>query len=353
MKIKILVLIILALIVFTQCKQGKMDREKPKSVVINEKITTAWNDKDNIDSPAFWYSDSVKYLFATAKSSDVVVVYNAETGKEIKRIGISGKGKGELKRPNGIAVFKNFMFVVERDNARLQIFSIPEFKSLGVWGEGDLVKPYGIFVYGNGKKFNVLITDNYKTSEGKIPIANELNKRIWDFSFSYDGNKILLLNKRSFGDTTKTGMLKVVESIWGDTTNNNLLIADEDISENNVKVYDMDGKFKHLFDVKGIINTQPEGIVLFQCKNGEGFWIVTDQDYKNNYFNLFDRKTFKFLGRFKGKNTSNTDGVALTQKSFGKFSKGAFFAVNNDGGVAIFDVKEILDSLNINYYCVE
>jgi len=320
--------------------------------IVKEKYMTIWNEADNIDSPAFWNKDSLNYLFATAKTSDVIVVYDAETGKEIKRIGKTGKANGELDRPNGIAVFKDFLFVVERDNARLQIFSIPDFNSIGIFAKGDLIKPYGIYIDGNDSTISLYVTDNYETEDELIPPDNQLNKRVWKYLFEYKNNNFTLLAKKSFGDTKGAGVLKIVESICADPVNDNLLIADEYSSQNNIKIYDLNGKFKRIIDGKGLFNTQPEGIVLYECENGNGYWIMTDQDYTNNYFNLFDRQTFKYLGRFKGSVTSNTDGIAITQRKFGAFDYGAFFAVHNDGGVSAFDLKEILDSLNQKPDCL-
>lgn len=51
---------------------------------------------------------------------------------------------GRLQRPNGIAIAGDVVFVVERDNARLQVFRLPDGASMGTFAAGTLVKPYGI-----------------------------------------------------------------------------------------------------------------------------------------------------------------------------------------------------------------
>ncbi|KAB2837362.1 MAG: hypothetical protein F9K45_12900 [Melioribacteraceae bacterium] len=70
-----------------------------------------------------------------------------------------------------------------------------------------------------------------------------------------------------------------------------------------------------------------------------------------NRFLIFDRITLNYIGAFKGVNTLNTDGIWLAQKPFGKFSRGAFYAVHNDGNVSAFDFGEIADSLKLNLDC--
>jgi hypothetical protein len=53
------------------------------------------------------------------------------------------------------------------------------------------------------------------------------------------------------------------------------------------------------------------------------------------------------MGAFKSKTTQNTDGVWLTQQAFPNFPKGAFIPVHDDGGIGVFDLKMILDTLNL------
>lgn len=79
-------------------------------------------------------------------------------------------------------------------------------------------------------------------------------------------------------------------------------------------------------------------------------WIMADQSHQNNLFHVFVRTTFVYVGSFCAENTTNTDGVWLTQKAFHHFSNGAFYAVHNDGNVSAFDWRTIADSLNLNFF---
>ena len=125
------------------------------------------------------------------------------------------------------------------------------------------------------------------------------------------------------------------------------MVAEEDETQSSVKIYDSEGNFKDMVLGLGLFKYQVEGIALYKKENGEGFWIVTDQSHQKNRFMIFDRKTFDYKGAFIGENTLNTDGIWLTQKSFGKFEKGAFFAIHDDGNISAFDLSQILKDLKI------
>ncbi len=107
----------------------------------------------------------------------------------------------------------------------------------------------------------------------------------------------------------------------------------------------MEGNFVKTIG-KGIFQYETEGIALFKNNyaNGNGAWICTDQEPKDNTFLLFDRKTLDFIGGFKSDMVQNTDGVWLTHNSHPRypgFPSGAFIAVNDDGGIGVI----LLDSL--------
>jgi 3-phytase len=67
---------------------------------------------------------------------------------------------------------------------------------------------------------------------------------------------------------------------------------------------------------------------------------------------VFGRRTLAHRGSFRGPTVRNTDGVALTQTSFGPFSAGAFYAVHDDGNVAAFSWSAIADALGLRKDCV-
>jgi 3-phytase len=155
----------------------------------------------------------------------------------------------------------------------------------------------------------------------------------------------------TFGDTSGPGVLKVVESIAADVPNNRLLIAEELETGSHIKVYSLDGKFSGQVIDSGLFPNQAEGIILYACGDTAGYWITTDQGMEANTFHVFDRQTLAHVGSFRGDQTLNTDGIALTQRGFSGFPSGAFYAVHNDGNVAAFSWEAIAGALKLRKDC--
>ncbi|MBK8946114.1 MAG: hypothetical protein IPM32_12700 [Ignavibacteriae bacterium] len=341
-----LLYIILIPISFLSCTNKKTNEVKiEKEFKINESFQTSANELDNVDSPTFYkLNDTTIWLITTAKSTDRLLVHDASNGKFIKYVGTKGNGQLQFLRPNGIFVIDSLLFIVERDNARIQVLQLPQFEFVTFVGNGNLIKPYGIFVYYENESYNIYVTDNYETADEQIPIDSELGNRIHFYKLQFDKDEAKTELIKKFGETNSNGVLRIVESINGDLENNNLLIAEEKEDETCIKVYNFNGDFKNKVVGLKLFKSQVEGIALYK-KNNNGFWIVTDQDSSANIFHLFERKTFNHIGYFKSDNTKNTDGIWLTQESYTNFPQGAFFAVNNDKNISGFNLKDILDKL--------
>ena len=65
-----------------------------------------------------------------------------------------------------------------------------------------------------------------------------------------------------------------------------------------------------------------------------------------NYFHLFDRVGYQYVGSFQGPVTMNTDGVGHTPTA--RFPRGAFYAIHNDGNVSVFSLEEIAEVLDFS-----
>jgi 3-phytase len=325
--------------------------EKLNIVKIKEVYQTPRNEPDNVDSPTIWHGpNSEHWIIATAKSTDRLIINDALNGEELFRVSESGDSLGQLERPNGIAVIDSFVVVVERDNHRLQVFGLPEFNPIGFFAQADLIKPYGLYIQKQKDNYRIFVTDNYETVDEQVPPNEELNERVVVFDVEMTDSLLNAKLVKKFGATEGDGVLKVVESIYGDTLYNNLLIAEELQPGTNVKLYDFDGNYKNKIIGKDLFKFQVEGISLFECGSG-GYWIITDQDYDYNIFHFLDRKTFEYVGSIEGFNTTNTDGIWFDPTPFGEFEKGIFLAIHNDGNVSAFDFKEIADTLNLKTNC--
>ena len=134
--------------------------------VVEEAFETAMVPEDNIDSPTAWTTpEGDIWLIASAKSNDRLMVYDGSTGMMLKTIGRKGKGELEFDRPNGVAVVDNLLFVVERDNHRVQVLELPGFNHVATFGSDELVKPYGLWVNAGAGDYSVYVTDAYDDGE--------------------------------------------------------------------------------------------------------------------------------------------------------------------------------------------
>jgi 3-phytase len=329
-------------------------------VVVPEAFVTARTPDENVDSPAAWVaSDGKVWLFATSKATGRLMLYDGESGADIRRVGSAGEGPGQFLRPNGIFVHNDLLFVVERDNHRVQVFNLPDLKSLGTFGQNDLLQPYGLWVreLPSGSGIEVIVTDAYMAGEYPngddiAPPLPELGKRMKRYIVDVGANAISARLLQSFGDTTSAGAIRIPESLWGDTTNNRLLIAEEDTrSGTAVREYDLAGQYRGRTIGIGLFKAQAEGITLWSCDDGSGYWIATDQYLDRSLFHIFDRKSLKHLGAFSGEVVGNTDGIWLHAAPTTKFPNGVFYAVHDDQAVGAFDWTAIAKALSLRTHC--
>jgi len=317
-------------------------------VEVPERWLTARDERDNVDSVAVWESgEGHAWLLATAKEGQVLIVYDAATGARIERIGGPGDAPGRFRRPNGIFVHGDRVFVVERDNRRVQVLSLPEFEPLTTFGEQKLARPYGLWLHPADGLLRVFITDQYETPDEQVPPDAELDRRLQRFDLApTDNGDYRVVEHAVHGPVAGPGRLLKVESLWGDPDHDRLLVAEEHPSALGLKAFGLDGHYRGRNLAEDALRHEPEGIALYACHDG-GYWIVTDQDEIDNRFLVFSREDFEPLGAFTGRQTRNTDGVWLHPHPLDGFPAGAFYAVHNDGNVAAFDIAEILDALDL------
>lgn len=348
------------------CLAWPADAQIQDTIDVSEVFKTPRNVWDNVDTPAVWHgSEGQHWLLTTAKQGDVIRVHDAATGAPIRRVGGSGTERGEFDRPNGVAVIDDLMIVVERDNRRVQVFSLPEFEPLGAFGqplgwqrevgEGEdrFRLPYGLTVYQSGREegapvYTLYVTDAYAQPDESIPPPSELGERVKQYRFMVEEGALRHQHVRNFGATSGPGVLKSVESLWVDPPNDRLLIAEEKAGEAKIKVYTLDGTFTGETIPSRYFQSEAEGIMLYECAGSGGYWLTTDQSEQSNAFHVFERQSLEYSGSFQGDVVSNTDGIFVTEKSFGPFEQGAFYAVHNDGNAVAIDWADIAGGLGLS-----
>jgi 3-phytase len=331
---------------------------QPARATVAEAFLTEMVEADNIDSPAVWqHPDGATWVIATAKAADQLLVYDGDTGATLQRVGSRGDAPGQFRRPNGVFVIDDLLLLVERDNRRVQVLRLPAFEPVASFGEDVLVKPYGIWAQRGESGIDLYVTDAYmagEDAEGEdiLPPLEELDERVKRFALREQEGALRGDFVGSFGDTSPAGALRVVESIWGDSAQNRLLIAEEDETyANEFKVYDLDGQYAGRTFGGDMLKAQAEGITLFACTDGSGYWLTTEQDKGLTVFHLFDRATLDHVGAFTGEQVANTDGIWLQQQGTTAFPSGAFYAVHDDQGMVGFDWRAIAQATGVMERC--
>ncbi|HUE76896.1 MAG TPA: hypothetical protein VMM83_03065 [Longimicrobiales bacterium] len=341
---------ILVLLVMAGCAPGPPAGSD--ATLVREAFATHVVRGSNMDSPAVWTGpDDVTWVLTTGKSTHRLYVHDAASGALLRTVGGHGRSLGEFRRPNGIAVVGDLALVVERDNARVQVLRLPELSPVGHFGADTLRKPYGIALLArDGSDVEVFVTDDYRAFAGRTPPDAELGQRVRRFLLRASGDRVAARYLGAFGDTAGAGRLLKVESIVADPDARTLLVADEE--SRDVKVYRADGSFTGRTLWRHELQHEPEGIALYACGGLDGYWIVVDQHRRANRFLVFDRRTFRPLGAFRGGTVQYTDGIALLQRPIGSMTAGALYAVHDDRAVVAFSWSDVASALRLRADCV-
>ncbi len=326
----------------TGCTSRLVATPPPASHVVPELYESVRLPEENLDSLAGWEPGG--WIVATAKATHRLIVFAAADGSRVRTFGELGDGPGQFRRPNGVAVVDDLLLVTERDNRRVQVLRLPDFVTVSFVGVGVLRAPYGIAAFRSPRGIEVYVTDSYLDPEGRVPPAAALGERVRHFLLTEGHGTVDGRLVRSFGDTSGSGVLHVVESIAADPERHRLLVADEWEGARDIKVYDLDGRFTGVVVGRGAFTAEPEGLALVRLGEG-GFWIAADQDKTRTRFLVFDRVSLEPLGFFTGTTVANTDGIALLGGGLGGRASAGLVAVNSDASVAAFPLTSILQAI--------
>jgi 3-phytase len=336
----------------------------PDIRTVPEAWESAKTPAEELDSLATWTTpDGDTWLIATAKSTHRLVVYDAQDGRELRTVGGKGGAPGQFDRPNGVAVFGDRLFVVERDNHRVQVLALPSFAPIGSFGADVLRSPYGIWLNETEPdEYEAYVTDSfmYGPRYDVLPQFSELDRRVHRFRVQFDqAGRLRASDNGTFGDTTPATALRIVESIAGDPAASRLMIADESRSDDQghrgstLREYTFGGKPTGRSMPQGSFAAEAEGVALWSCPGGDGYWVAVDQLAPLTTFHLFERDTLEHVGSFQGKATAYTDGIALDATASPRFPGGALYAVDNDVAVTAFDLRDVAATLGLDPSCVE
>jgi 3-phytase len=318
------------------------------ATVVRGSFSTLRESGLELDSLATWVSlEGAPWVIATAKGGGLLLAFDGETGEELARIGTEAPFLG----PNGVAVFGDLLFVVERDAARVAVLALPEFVRLGDFGREWLTQPYGLWLRETAPfELEVFITDSYS---GQPTELERNDRRIKRFRVTLDEDiHAQLLD--AFGSSGEAGALRQVESIAGDVDQGRLVIADEwrgsDVPP-ALRVYGFDGSYRGEDIGSGLFQGEPEGVALYDCPDGSGYWIAADQHARHNRFHLFDRRSLEWLGSFAGEEVSDSDGIALRSAASEQFPDGVLYVADAGQAVVAFDWRDIARALGLHSGC--
>ncbi|WP_222565098.1 phytase [Novilysobacter antarcticus] len=329
--------------------------------VVPERYVSPAHSGVELDSLATWPApDGRTWLIASAKTAHTLMVFDADTGEWLQTVGGTDDAARTFKRPNGLAVHGDRLFVAERDNHRVQVLALPGFAPLGTFGEEQLRSPYGLWINEvSPGGLDVYVTDSFmygKRFEIVPPLA-ELDQRVRRFHVELDDDGFSARYLGSFGDTAEPGALRVVESIAGDPAFDRLMIADERFpgssgrNASTLREYTLAGRYAGRSLPEDTFATEAEGVALWACSPDTGYWVAVDQRETRTAFYLFNRSDLAPAGSFRGTTTAMSDGIALHAASTAAFPDGALFAVHNDESVSAFDLADIARGLKLAAEC--
>jgi 3-phytase len=336
----------------------------PDDHLVPEAWESAQTPAEELDSLATWITpDGGTWLIASAKSTHRLVVYDGETGEQLRTVGEKGEAPGQFRRPNGVAVFGDRLFVVERDNHRVQVLALPSFRPIGSFGADVLRSPYGLWLTETEPdELEAYVTDSFMYGEhyDVVPPFAELDQRVRRFSVQFDqAGRLRVRYAGAFGDTAPATALRIVESIAGDPAAARLMIADESRSDDQghrgstLREYTFEGRPTGRSMPQDSFAAEAEGVALWSCPDGDGYWVAVDQLAPHTTFHLFDRGTLAPVGSFHGNTTSFTDGIALDATATRRFPGGVLYAVDDDKAVTAFDLRDVAATLGLDPSCVE
>jgi myo-inositol-hexaphosphate 3-phosphohydrolase len=273
----------------------------------------------NTHAPCFWANPAdpgASLLFATAKDSGLVEVFNATTGALVGAV----PGFG---RPNNCTVEGDLLLTTDETAHDVVVHHVPDLTLMRTFGQ-DMIVPQGIDVLtrSDGQRL-VYVIDSGNASVHVYDLAT--------------GAPV-----RSFA----TGFGLEMEPILADDRYQRIFIARQDATTGprGIGIFSSQGTYLGEFG-SAAFSRDPEGMALYACGDG-GYIVAADQMTTATQFEVFDRVTLQHVGTFEiedgsGDFTDSTDGVAILQTPLPGFPNGVFAACDGCGSTLPEEVDVI------------
>jgi 3-phytase len=244
---------------------------------------TLCHSKTSMDKLQWWYNKYSKeyWLFILSKDCSKIFILNALSGKYIKSLGTCGDKVGEFDGPVDMTIYDDYLIILEKDNHRVQIFSLPELVYVGFIGEIELSNPNcieSIKLKKDNKEFCCLyIGDN---------LDNKPSRRKCYFRFIFEINKMGIYDTEVLKiEPDNKGELGYIESIRYDSVHDNLLIVDK--LSKDIKVFNFENNYKKTI-LKDQFKGEPGDIDLMK-DNNKGMIFIGDFSRLDNFFHIYSR----------------------------------------------------------------
>lgn len=339
----------------TSAPPPMMQQIVPGPIVLKEGYLAKREPESRLNSLTFVQNPiGAPWLFVADANTDDLVIFDAPTGRFLKRFGKRGNGPSEFDGVSGISQIEATLFVSEQNNRRVQVFYLPDIKPMASFGANELKSPRGVYARSLGlRRFQAYVTDVE---------AEQLVVKI--FEVSYEVTPVMPTLDRPYGyDTNPTELAEKLittvplgvpagtpVSIQSDPANERVLIA----YAGKLKQLGFSGEVKGedivLPDVQGAVS----GIGLFACPNDgqRGYWIVSDRGTEHQDFRVYDRTSFAPLTFFRGEQIRDSAAMTFTMESMAFFTFGATFAVHSGTAVGSLSWEALARQTGLRRICL-
>jgi hypothetical protein len=265
----------------------------------------------NVDSIAFWEAPAPAHslMFVTSKGNSSIEVYQYPFETQLTTISCGSASNGVW-----VDQEQDVLYIAQRDSSNVCAYDLPSLESTAALS------------------FSTAATGG--DSEPNLTMLNlpDGRRRIY---VSYD-NEVYSHDAETGNNVGTFSPSAGLETMYGDDYYQVIYVPDEG-DRSGVYLYDQDGNpAGSKFGNRSIFDSDAEGIWAYKClststgDSGEGLIVVADQKDDSTDFEVFNRKTKDYLGKFNIDGVNNTDGIAITQQASPDYPLGLLAVIDDD-----------------------